>query len=90
MITGAEKPDAGSFRTGETVKLAYVEQNRDVLDPNHTIWQAISDGKDTVKLGPREVNSRAYVARFTSARISRRKSGRSRAASAIASTLRAC
>ena len=58
MITGAEKPDAGSFRTGETVKLAYVEQNRDVLDPNHTIWQAISDGKDTVKLGPREVNSR--------------------------------
>ena len=64
MITGAEKPDAGSFRLGETVKLAYVEQNRDVLDPNHTIWQAISDGKDTVKLGPREVNSRAYVARF--------------------------
>ena len=64
MITGAEKPDAGSFRLGETVKLAYVEQNRDVLDPNHTIWQSISDGKDTVKLGPREVNSRAYVARF--------------------------
>ena len=64
MITGAEKPDAGTFRTGETVKLAYVEQNRDVLDPNHTIWQSISDGKDTVKLGPREVNSRAYVARF--------------------------
>jgi sulfate-transporting ATPase len=64
MITGAEKPDAGSFRLGETVKLAYVEQNRDVLNPNHTIWQAISDGKDTVTLGPREVNSRAYVARF--------------------------
>jgi energy-dependent translational throttle protein EttA len=64
MITGAEKPDAGSFRLGETVKLAYVEQNRDVLDPNHTIWQSISDGKDTVTLGPREVNSRAYVARF--------------------------
>ena len=64
MITGAEKPDAGNFRLGETVKLGYVEQNRDVLDPNHTIWQAISEGKDTVKLGPREVNSRAYVAKF--------------------------
>ena len=64
MITGAEKPDAGNFRLGETVKLGYVEQNRDVLDPTHTIWQAISEGKDTVKLGPREVNSRAYVAKF--------------------------
>jgi len=64
MITGEEKPDAGSFRIGDTVKLAYVEQSRDVLNPDHTIWEAISGGQDTLRLGPREVNSRAYVARF--------------------------
>src|SRR5437867_3816893 len=64
LITGQEKPDTGSIRLGDTVKLAYVDQSRDLLDPEKTAWQEISDGFDTVKLGSREVNSRAYVARF--------------------------
>jgi sulfate-transporting ATPase len=64
MITGQEKPDSGSFRTGETVKLAYVDQSRDDLDPNKTIWEIVSDGLDVVQLGKKQVNSRAYVARF--------------------------
>jgi ATP-binding cassette ChvD family protein len=64
MITGQETPDAGSFRIGETVKLAYVDQSRDVLDPNKTIWEVISGGDDAITLGKRQVNSRAYVARF--------------------------
>src|SRR5262245_50112652 len=64
MITNQEKADAGSFRLGETVKLAYVDQSRDVLNPNKTAWEEISDGLDTVQLGSREVPSRAYVARF--------------------------
>jgi ATP-binding cassette ChvD family protein len=63
MITGLEKPDSGSIRVGETVKLAYVEQNRD-LDPEKNIWEVISEGKDVIELGSRSVNSRAYVARF--------------------------
>jgi len=64
MITGQEEPDSGTIRIGETVKLAYVDQSRDVLDANKTIWQEISDSSDTIQLGSREVNSRAYVARF--------------------------
>ncbi len=64
MITGQEKPDSGAFKIGETVKLAYVDQSRDVLDPNKTIWEVISGGDDTIQLGKRLVNSRAYVARF--------------------------
>jgi sulfate-transporting ATPase len=64
MIIGQDSPDSGSIRLGETVKLAYVDQNRDQLDPEQTIWQAISDGQDTVWLGTREVNSRAYVGKF--------------------------
>src|SRR5437867_2785940 len=64
LITGQEKPDAGSVRLGDTVKLAHVDQSRDLLDPEKTAWQEISDGFDTVQLGSREVNSRAYVARF--------------------------
>jgi sulfate-transporting ATPase len=64
MITGQEKPDSGTFRTGETVKLAYVDQSRDVLDPDKSIWEVISGGDDTIQLGRRDVNSRAYVARF--------------------------
>ena len=63
MITGVEKPESGTITIGETVKLAYVDQNRP-LDPNKTIWQEISGGEDLIKLGNREVNSRAYVARF--------------------------
>jgi ATP-binding cassette ChvD family protein len=64
MITGQEQSDGGTFRTGETVSLAYVDQSRDSLDSNKTIWEEISDGLDVVKLGNREVNSRAYVGRF--------------------------
>ncbi len=64
MITGQEQPDSGTIRLGETAKLAYVEQGRDALAPDKTIWHVISDGRDTVQLGNREVNSRAYVARF--------------------------
>jgi sulfate-transporting ATPase len=64
MITGQEKPDSGSFRIGETVALAYVDQSRDVLDPEKTIWETISEGQDTLQLGSKQVNSRAYVGRF--------------------------
>jgi energy-dependent translational throttle protein EttA len=64
MITGQEEPDSGTFKIGETVKLAYVDQSRDVLDPSKTIWEVISGGDDTIQLGKRQVNSRGYVARF--------------------------
>ena len=64
MITGQEAPDSGTIRIGETVKLAYVDQSRDALNPDHTIWESISEGKDLIPLGNREINSRAYVARF--------------------------
>jgi ATP-binding cassette ChvD family protein len=64
MITGQEKPDSGVIRLGETVKLAYVDQSRDALDPAKTIWETISDGQDSVQLGNRQVPSRAYVGRF--------------------------
>jgi ATPase subunit of ABC transporter with duplicated ATPase domains len=63
MITEQEQPDAGTIRKGETVVLAYVDQSR-TLDPEKSIWQEISGGEDVLKLGTREVNSRAYVARF--------------------------
>jgi energy-dependent translational throttle protein EttA len=64
LITGQEKPDSGTLRIGETVKLAYVDQSRDVLDPEKTIWEMISGGQETITLGIREINSRAYVSRF--------------------------
>ncbi len=64
MITGQETPDSGSIRTGQTVRLAYVDQTREALDPAKTIWETISEGKDMIDLGNRQVNSRAYVARF--------------------------
>ncbi|MCX5813703.1 MAG: ATP-binding cassette domain-containing protein, partial [Proteobacteria bacterium] len=64
MITGQEKPDSGAFKIGETVKLAYVDQSRDILDPGKSIWEVISGGDDVIQLGKRQVNSRAYVARF--------------------------
>jgi ATP-binding cassette ChvD family protein len=63
MIIGEETPDDGSLRLGDTVKLGYIDQNRP-LDPAKTIWQEVSDEMDLIKLGEREVNSRAYVARF--------------------------
>ncbi len=64
MITGRERPDSGNFRIGETVKLAYVDQSRDDLDQSKSIWEVISGGEDTIQLGKRQINSRAYVARF--------------------------
>jgi sulfate-transporting ATPase len=63
MITGQEHPDAGSIRLGETVKLAYVDQNRP-LNPDRTVWEEISGGEEMISLGHRDVNSRTYVARF--------------------------
>ncbi|MCX5836240.1 MAG: energy-dependent translational throttle protein EttA [Deltaproteobacteria bacterium] len=64
MITGQETPDSGAIRIAETVTLAYVDQSRDVLDPDKTIWEVISEGQDIVQLGNHQINSRAYVARF--------------------------
>jgi sulfate-transporting ATPase len=64
MITGQEEPDAGTLRLGETVELAYVDQSRDVLDPDKTVWEEISEGYDQIKVGGREMSSRAYVGSF--------------------------
>src|SRR3954462_5650711 len=64
MIVGAEEPDAGTLRLGETVDLAYVHQSRDALDPHKTVWEEISDGYDVIKVGDQEMNSRAYVSGF--------------------------
>ena len=64
MITETEKPDAGEFNIGDTVKLGYVDQSRDDLDPNKNVWEEISDGFDILKLGKIEVQSRAYVSAF--------------------------
>jgi sulfate-transporting ATPase len=64
MIVGQEQPDAGSLVLGDTVDLAYVDQSRDALDPDKTVWEEISDGYDNIKVGEREIASRAYVAGF--------------------------
>ena len=64
MITGQEQPDAGTLRLGDTVQVGYVDQSRDALDPDKSVWQEISDGRDEVMLGKREVASRAYVSWF--------------------------
>jgi sulfate-transporting ATPase len=64
MITGSEQPDAGTLRIGETVQMAYVDQSRDALDPDKTVWEEISGGMDQIKVGDRWMNSRAYTAGF--------------------------
>lgn len=64
LITGQDKPDAGDFKVGPTVKVGYVDQSRDSLADDKTVWDEISDGLDVVQLGKREMNSRAYVSRF--------------------------
>jgi sulfate-transporting ATPase len=64
MITGAEQPDSGSFRIGDTVQLACVDQSRDALNPDKNIWEEISEGQEMIQLGKVAVNSRAYVSRF--------------------------
>jgi energy-dependent translational throttle protein EttA len=64
MLTGTEQPDAGELRVGETVKIACVDQSRDLLDDRKTVWEEISDGQDIITIGKYEVNSRTYVSRF--------------------------
>lgn len=64
MITGQETPDEGTIRVGETVKLGYVDQSRDALDPSKTVWEEISGGAEVVKLGKHEANTRAYCSSF--------------------------
>lgn len=64
MITGQEQPDAGSIRIGDTVHLGYVDQSRDTLDPNKTVWEEISGGAEVIKLGKFDMNSRAYCGAF--------------------------
>jgi len=64
MLTGHEKPDSGTIRVGETVKLGYVDQSRDALDPNKTVWEEISGGAEVVKLGKFDANTRAYCSSF--------------------------
>jgi sulfate-transporting ATPase len=64
MITGMEKPDSGTFKVGETVKLGYIDQSRDSLNANKTVWEEISDGHDEIELGKRKMPSRTYVAGF--------------------------
>ncbi|MFA7430640.1 MAG: energy-dependent translational throttle protein EttA, partial [Rhodospirillaceae bacterium] len=64
MITGIEKPDEGTIRVGETVKLGYIDQTRESLDPNRTVWEEISDGHEEIDVGKRKIQSRAYVGSF--------------------------
>jgi ATP-binding cassette ChvD family protein len=64
LITGQEKPDAGTFRVGETVALGYVDQMHDDLDPNKSVWENITDGLDNIMVGHKALNSRAYVSKF--------------------------
>jgi sulfate-transporting ATPase len=64
MVTGQEQPDGGALRLGDTVDLAYVDQSRDALDPEKTVWEEISDGEDQIEVGGRRMASRAYVAGF--------------------------
>ncbi len=64
LITGQETPDSGTFRLGETVKLAYVDQSRDALDPGKTVWQEVSQGLEVLTVGKRDINTRSYVGSF--------------------------
>ena len=64
MITGQDKPDSGTFSVGPTVKLGYVDQSRETLDPNKSVWEELSGGLDIIKLGSREISSRAYCGSF--------------------------
>jgi len=64
MLVGEEKPDAGTLKVGDTVKLSYVDQSRDSLDPDKSVWEEISEGEEVIQLGKRELRSRAYVSSF--------------------------
>ena len=90
MIIGEDKPDAGSIKIGETVKLGYVDQDRS-LDGNKTVYEVISEGQETIKLGKVEVNARGYCARFNFAGTDQQKKVRIyRAVSATVSISRGC
>ena len=86
MITGQEEPDAGTLRVGDTVKLGYVDQRRDALDADKTVWEEISEGNDEIELGKRQGASPAPMSApsTSAAPTSRRRSASSRAASATA------
>ncbi|MCA9866514.1 MAG: energy-dependent translational throttle protein EttA [Anaerolineae bacterium] len=73
MIVGQEQPDNGTLTVGQTVKMGYVDQSRETLDAEKTVWQEISDGEETLELGKRKVNSRAYVSRFNFAGADQQK-----------------
>lgn len=73
MITGTEQPDEGVLKIGQTVKLAHVDQMREVLEPDKSVWEQISGGQDTIKIGNRELNSRAYCAQFNFAGADQQK-----------------
>lgn len=73
LITGNEKPDEGSFEVGETVDIAYVDQEHDDLNPTHTVYEAISGGNEIIQLGAKEMNARAYVSRFNFAGTDQQK-----------------
>ena len=91
MIEGSEQPDAGSIRLGDTVQISSVDQSRDSLDDNKTVWEEISDGLDLIKVGNYETSSRAYVGRFNfRGPSSRKKIGVCRAANAIVCISRRC
>ena len=92
MITGQETPDAGTMRLGETVQIGYVDQNRDALDPDKSVFDVITGGEDELELGKRKVASRAYVSwfNFKGGRAAAQGRRSCRAASATASTWRAC
>jgi len=64
MITGQEQPDSGTFKVGETVRLAYVDQSRDALDPEKSVWEEISGGDDQIAVGDQKMSSRAYTSGF--------------------------
>ncbi|MCC7316740.1 MAG: ATP-binding cassette domain-containing protein, partial [Planctomycetes bacterium] len=73
MIVGQEQPDDGTLTVGQTVKMGYVDQSRETLDPEKTVWQEISGGEETLELGKRKVNSRGYVSRFNFAGADQQK-----------------
>jgi sulfate-transporting ATPase len=91
LITGDEQPDGGSVKIGETVRLGYVDQSRDALDPKKNVWEEVSGGSDVFRFGKHEVATRAYVGAFNfKGQTSRRRSASCRAASATASTWPRC
>jgi ATPase subunit of ABC transporter with duplicated ATPase domains len=91
MIAGKEQADAGTLRLGETVKIGMVDQSRESLSAEKSVWEEITGGRDDVELGKRTVASRAYVSWFNfKGRDQQRRSGRCQAASGIACTWRSC